>query len=231
MFKNLLLVSAALFSMPAMASFYDICQFDAEVLEVSNVDILNGEVKMEDNKLAAIVKILTAKDLGGHTQCKGYVGNINILSLKDADIAKVQKGQTLTLRYETWNSLTPTGVSGSTAWEIVEVEELPQAPVKIESAKFDEATQEIVLEVGVAGGCEGVHEYELQVGSCLETYPVQCSSVLVHKTDDECEAFITETVRIPLSEAGLNDSYYNGAWITINGDFNSKANIKLPFNQ
>ena len=229
--QNLLVIGAFFYSFPAMASFYDICEFEAKVLSVSNIDLLNGEVQMEDNQLAAVIKITSAKNIGGHTGCMGYIGNINVLKLKAEDLAKVQVGESISVRYEHWNSRspTPTGVAGSTTWTLLEEENLVEAPAKIYSAKLENG--EIVLKTGVSGGCDGIHKYSLKISTCRETFPVQCDAVLIHKTDDECEAFVEVEARVTLEEAGLTDPYYNGASINIEGGFGSEATIKLPLVQ
>ena len=68
------------------------------------------------------------------------------------------------------------------------------------------------------------------MGTCFETMPVGCSAVVVDTTKgfDACEAMITKTVKFSLREYGLNDSYYSGAGISIEGAHDSRASIRLP---
>jgi len=103
----------------------------------------------------------------------------------------------------------------------------------VKSAKLDASKKNILIDVTYGGGC-GKHEFSLEVGGCLESYPVQCGAQLVHKTDDICEAMISETIIISLEKEKLTDSYYKGASLTITGDLDwqtnkaSKVFVKLP---
>jgi hypothetical protein len=79
-----------------------------------------------------------------------------------------------------------------------------------------------------SGGCKE-HKFSLQIAGCMESFPVQCPTVLVDsETNDFCEAFIQETVLIQLKDAGLTDSYYRGALLTIKGSDNKSVNVTLP---
>ncbi len=99
----------------------------------------------------------------------------------------------------------------------------------INSAEVKNGNLEISVSYG--GGCEE-HAFKLEVGSCLESYPVQCREAkLIHTMPngfDACEAYITETVIISLEEAGLSDSYYTRASLIINGSNDSKVAVSLP---
>lgn len=103
----------------------------------------------------------------------------------------------------------------------------------VKSAKLDASEKNILIDVTYSGGC-GKHDFSLKIGGCLESYPVRCSAQLVHKTDDACEAMISETIVISLEKAGLTDSYYESASLTITGDKDwqtnkaSQANVRLP---
>lgn len=103
----------------------------------------------------------------------------------------------------------------------------------VHSAKLDESKKNILIDVGYSGGC-GTHEFSLDVGACMESYPVQCSAKLIHKSKDICEALISETVVISLEKAGLTDSYYERASLTIIGDEDwqtskpTQATVQLP---
>ncbi len=108
------------------------------------------------------------------------------------------------------------------------VKPLAEADVEVFSAKFDAATNEIVLEVGYGGGC-GEHEFSLTVGTCYETYPVQCEVKLVHHSDDACEMYFRGEIRLGLHKEGLDDPYFNGASLDISGSGSSHAGMALPF--
>jgi len=103
----------------------------------------------------------------------------------------------------------------------------------VKSAKLDASLKNILIDVTYGGGC-AKHEFKLEIGACLESFPVQCSAKLTDNTVDNCEALLMETVSISLESAGLNDPYYQGASITIFGDVDwqtnqpSKATVKLP---
>lgn len=109
----------------------------------------------------------------------------------------------------------------------------PAFSATVKSAKLDAANQNILIDVVYGGGC-GQHQFSLKVGGCLESYPVQCTAVLEHKTNDMCEALIYETVVINLKQAGLNNPYYSEGWLTIQGDLDfttnklSEATVRLP---
>ena len=106
---------------------------------------------------------------------------------------------------------------------------------EIKSAKLDSSKNNILVDVVYGGGCKK-HVFTLEVGACLESLPVQCTAKLVEKTvggPDFCEALISETVVISRKKAGLDDSYYAGAKLTITGDRGftgepSQATVRLP---
>jgi hypothetical protein len=108
---------------------------------------------------------------------------------------------------------------------------------EVKSAKLDSSKKNILVDVVYGGGCKK-HVFKLEVGACLESYPVQCTAALKHSTiggPDLCEALISETVVINLKKAGLDDSYYAGGKLTITGDRGftgepSQATIRLPKN-
>ena len=62
----------------------------------------------------------------------------------------------------------------------------------------------------------------------METFPVQCRATLVHTTNDACRALISDTARMTLEDAGLDDPYYNGAYLTIEGAQGSQVELQLP---
>ncbi len=103
------------------------------------------------------------------------------------------------------------------------------------SANLDRTGKNILVDVSYGGGCKK-HTFSLKVGGCLESYPVQCRAVLVETIEggfDMCEAIVHTTAKINLKKAGLTDSYYKGATLTIVGDKNfrgesSKATVTLP---
>lgn len=99
----------------------------------------------------------------------------------------------------------------------------------IERASYKD--REGVIEIGVSysGGC-ATHRFHLEIGGCFETDPMICEGAQLFDltTDDGCKANIRETIKISLSEAGLNTEEYEGATVIINGSGKSKATITLP---
>lgn len=101
------------------------------------------------------------------------------------------------------------------------------------SARLDSSNKNILIDVVYGGGC-GDHDFSLRYGPCLETFPVQCSAELVHKTNDTCEALIQNTVMISLEKEGLTDPYFEKAALTITGDKDwrtskpSQVTVRLP---
>src|SRR5688500_223643 len=93
----------------------------------------------------------------------------------------------------------------------------------VKSAKLDESQKNILIEVTYGGGC-AKHDFSLKMGSCLESYPVQCSAQLIDNTVDPCEAIINKTITISLEKAGLTDSYYERASLVITGDKDWETN-------
>lgn len=99
---------------------------------------------------------------------------------------------------------------------------------EVKSAKYNAAKKGIEIGVKYGGGCKE-HKFELQVGTCLESFPVQCSAELVDLTNDDfCEALVSRTIFISLDNAGLNESYYSSATINIKGDNQSRVAVRLP---
>jgi len=95
----------------------------------------------------------------------------------------------------------------------------------VRNASGDEA---ISVDVAYGGGCKA-HKFSLEIGMCLERMPVDCDATIVDATkDDFCEAYIHETIELPLKQNGLLTSYYSGATITINGDNKTKTEVTLP---
>ncbi len=105
----------------------------------------------------------------------------------------------------------------------------------VHKAKLDAKKENILVDVSYGGGCKK-HTFTLNVGACMETYPVRCTAALVEKTVgglDMCEAIISETVKINLAKYRLDESYYAGGSLTITGDMNmngkpSSATVVLP---
>lgn len=105
----------------------------------------------------------------------------------------------------------------------------------VHSAKLDAAKKNILVDVSYGGGCKK-HTFTLNVGACMETYPVRCSAVLVEKTVgglDMCEAIVGETVKINLAKYRLDEAYYANGSLTITGDRDmngkpSSATVILP---
>ena len=113
--KNIMLIALMVFTTQAFGSFVDECNFDVEVTNVSEFAKLNGSVN-ETRPLVGSFLVLSAEDLGGHTDCQGYVGTTRTLDLNGK---RVNEGDLLKLHYLTFNSLTPEGVKSNTSYQIV----------------------------------------------------------------------------------------------------------------
>ncbi|MBT4791076.1 MAG: hypothetical protein HON90_05855 [Halobacteriovoraceae bacterium] len=108
---------------------------------------------------------------------------------------------------------------------------------EVVSASVDAVKKTITVRVSYGGGCED-HKFSLEIGRCLESYPVQCTAKVYDKTTDRCEALIRRNVSFSFEELGLNNDYFDGASINIIGakkyDVETQkvvvtsANISLP---
>ncbi len=103
----------------------------------------------------------------------------------------------------------------------------------IKSAIIDESKENILISVVYGGGC-GSHDFSLQLGNCLEIFPVKCDAKLIEKTNDHCEAIISSTIVISLAQYSLDESYFQNGSLTITGDQDwqtgklSQATVTLP---
>lgn len=97
----------------------------------------------------------------------------------------------------------------------------------VNSVTLDASKQNLLVSVTHSGGC-GDHSYELVLSGCFESMPAQCNATIKHKTNDICQALITKDIKFNLRKYGLTDSYYEGAKLTIKGDHDSMASVKLP---
>lgn len=59
---------------------------------------------------------------------------------------------------------------------------------------------------------------------------MQCREAKLIETSEgkTCASSTSEIITVKLEEANLNDSYFSGASIIINGDNNTKAAVHLP---
>lgn len=101
---------------------------------------------------------------------------------------------------------------------------------EVSSAKFDPVTNDLTVEVSYGGGCKQ-HNFKLdRSGGCLESNPVQCTMKIVETVvagPDLCEALIRKTLLFKAEETGLDDSYFDGAFIKIKGSNNSVASVVI----
>jgi hypothetical protein len=99
---------------------------------------------------------------------------------------------------------------------------------EIKATRVNSETKSIEIDVAYGGGCEK-HDFKLEIGACLESYPVQCFAELKHDSNgDFCEAYIQETLSFSIKELGLDDEYYELGSIDIIGDNNTRKSISLP---
>lgn len=95
----------------------------------------------------------------------------------------------------------------------------------VQSAKI--VGDQLIVTVRHSGGC-GTHTYDLDLQGCAETFPVQCQSKIIHRSDDACEALITRQAKFSLKKLGLTESYYSNGSLEINGSQGSSATVQLP---
>lgn len=99
---------------------------------------------------------------------------------------------------------------------------------RITDARFNNVTGKIEVDVAYSGCSE--REFKLEIGTCMETDPVKCDARLVDvsgRSQELCQAFFEHTVEVTLDEAGLNDEYFSGASIYIQGGM-TNAIVRLP---
>jgi hypothetical protein len=100
----------------------------------------------------------------------------------------------------------------------------------VNGARYNAANQSIDVDVTYGGGCEE-HKFKLDIGMCLESFPVQCEAIVfdVSEKPDFCEALVSKTVSFKLADYGLNDGYYTGASISIGAEgLEERFTIRLP---
>ena len=103
------------------------------------------------------------------------------------------------------------------------------ASAEVVGARVDAARGLLLVDVSYGGGCLE-HKFKLEVGMCMETFPVSCSASVVDVTEgvDMCEAIIHQTVEFGLKENGLTDGYYSGGTLTFKGYDNESFSVRLP---
>lgn len=103
---------------------------------------------------------------------------------------------------------------------------LSVSAVEVKSAKLDATGENLLVTVVHGGGC-GDHDYKLELKGCAESMPVQCQATIKHTTNDFCEALISREAKFNLKALGLTTEYYKDASLTIKGDQNSSATVRL----
>lgn len=102
---------------------------------------------------------------------------------------------------------------------------------EIMDARINKENMTLEIDVAYGGGCQE-HVFDIEVGICRESYPVQCDAQLLHTTvsgePDFCEAYLSQTVVISLEKKGLLDSYFERGSLTIFGSDDSSASVRLP---
>lgn len=107
-------------------------------------------------------------------------------------------------------------------------EPLPTSNTNVQSAIYDSKKQAIVLKVMYGGGCKD-HIFQLKIGRCLESTPVQCDAVLIDTTEDDfCKMINVDEVVLTIKELGWNTSYYSNASISIQSASGAKLAVALP---
>ncbi|NRA65428.1 MAG: hypothetical protein HRU19_13155 [Pseudobacteriovorax sp.] len=90
--------------------------------------------------------------------------------------------------------------------------------IAVQSVEVDTENELFVFQVSYAGGCEA-HKFQIDTGSCQETFPVSCPDArLRHFSNDTCKAIVSEEVTISFEEAGI-DSYYSEAGLVFQGRY------------
>lgn len=101
---------------------------------------------------------------------------------------------------------------------------------EVQGARYNAANQSIDVDVTYGGGCEE-HKFKLDIGMCLESFPVRCEAIVldVSEKPDFCEALVSKTVSFKLADYGLKDDYYSGASISIGAQgLEERFTIQLP---
>jgi hypothetical protein len=125
------------------------------------------------------------------------------------------------------------GVSMKTIAIILALCSFSSFAATVHRANIDASGKNILISISYAGGCKK-HTFSLKMGGCLESFPVQCSAVLVDKGNgDPCEAIVSQTIAMNIAKYRLDESYYAGGSLTITGDRDmsgkpSSATVKLP---
>lgn len=105
---------------------------------------------------------------------------------------------------------------------------LTESSPRILSGRYNHRTKSIDLDVEYGGGCFE-HKFQLRMGDCRESHPVQCSAVLIDETpNDQCARVSRRKLSFKLRTLGLDTDYYSGGMIEIKGLQNSKAIVTLP---
>ena len=105
-----------------------------------------------------------------------------------------------------------------------------QTSPRLLGGRYNRRTKSLDFDVEYDGGCFK-HQFQLQMGACRESFPVQCDAVLIDLTpNDQCASVNRRKVSFKLHSIGLNTSYYAGAKIKIQGSQNSKILITIPNN-
>ncbi len=110
-------------------------------------------------------------------------------------------------------------------FSVLSLSTLPVYAAEVTDARIE--GEELVVNVVHGGGC-GTHKYDLQLQGCAESMPVQCKAVLKHTSRDNCEALLHREARFNLADKGISGNYYSNGSLTIKGDNNSSATVRLP---
>lgn len=100
---------------------------------------------------------------------------------------------------------------------------------EVTGARLENNGKDLIVSVVHGGGC-GTHKYDLDLQGCAESMPVQCKAVLKHTGRDNCEAIISREAKFNLATLGIKGDYYANGSLTIKGDNNSSATVRLPGN-
>ncbi len=123
MFKKLWLVGALGSASTALASHYDHCTFEADIVGLTNVHKLNATVVSSPDQRptrAVAIRITAAEQHEGQGSCRSQVGTVAILEVTNEQADLLRQREVLKLDFQTMGGLTPKGFWGRYSWTLSE---------------------------------------------------------------------------------------------------------------